>query len=252
MPKPSGPVLHQAVVEIRYRRGMGYFDRCGSLIHQLEEKLGAPFEGVVVPTVEHAEVRSAAERLVVQYGPKQMSVTQAWVLTPARVEHIAPLAWEQLSSVLGVVDHVTRCGVRFVMVWPADSIEAAHEQINGAALFNPSTALKDAMGDDQFVLTWSLVARDKAKGRMRIGIDAMHMQIEGSLPQDLVDLVPPHAIGLDVDCVYPNDTENGAYSLHKGALKDFIRASWQRSRAAASSIGRQLGVTDEPRKHDHH
>ena len=72
------PVLNQVVVDVQYERGIVYLDKCGSLLLDLEDALGKPFVGAV-PSMSHAELTSAAERLGVTYGPKNLTVTQAWV-----------------------------------------------------------------------------------------------------------------------------------------------------------------------------
>ncbi len=54
-------LLHQVAVEVRYKRGFVFFDRCGSLMLRLEEELGVPFKGSV-PTMQFGQLqKSAAE-----------------------------------------------------------------------------------------------------------------------------------------------------------------------------------------------
>lgn len=102
-------ILSNASVEVSYNRGVVYLDRCGSLLLKLQDQVGAPFEPNL-PDMRFGELRNAPEHLLIQFGPKSFAVLQSWVRSPARVEQLAPPAWDLLADELGVRAEVTRCG----------------------------------------------------------------------------------------------------------------------------------------------
>jgi len=238
MGTPSAWVLQQVVVEVQFARGMVYLDRCGSLMLQLEDALGKGFVGSV-PTMNQAEIRSRSEHMVLTYGIKNFTVAQEWVKTAARVEHIAPMAWEKIAGSLDVGKHVTRCGVRYIMWSRAEDDPKARELVASCALA-PSSDLWKSISTGT-MLAYSAVSEDKA-GKLRVTIESTETTIDGALPATLEQLIPRHAFVLDMDHTYPG---KGSYSLSKADLKDFIRSSWQRTRDAAKVVGPPLGFANE-------
>ena len=230
-------LLNQAVVDVQYDRGATYFDKCGSLALKLQDQLGAAFEWSV-PTVEFGQVQSPAERLVLRYSAKSFNVTQAWVSSVARVQHVAPPAWELVAETVGVSRTVTRCGVRFTLMWPTESLAIASTKISEARFWSASKDWASTVGDAACV-AWSTILEDK-RGKVRIALDAVETRVQGgSLPADLAKIVPNFSICIDFDHVYPGV---GAYTLRPSDLKEFIRASWQRSKAAITIMTPALGV----------
>lgn len=229
-------VLQQVIVDVQYKRGMTYLDKCGSLLLSLEDTLGKPFEGTIVPTVDHGELRSAAERILVTYGPRNFNVTQSWVKSPARVEHIAPIGWHEVAEKLDVARTVSRCGVRFMLLYKVETLGEGQERL-AKGQFAPQPDLWYKLVGESPLRAWSAVAED-ARGKQRVSLDTVEIGIEGSLPEELTVLVPRFAIFLDFDSTYPG---SDSITLNKADLKEFIRSSWQRARAVAKVVGQQLG-----------
>ncbi len=232
-------VLQQAVVEVQYARGWSYYDKCGSLVLALEDALGKPFTGNV-PGMEHGEVKSAAERITVSYGPKSFNLVQQWIPSAARVEHLAPIAWDLVAETLAVSRHVTRCGVRFIFAGGAETLDEASAALAACPLVGGSPEWKALVGGGA-VRSHSSVIEDE-RGRQRVALDVQELALEGQLPPDLAKIVPKFSILLDVDNVQPGQ---GTRTLSKSSLKDFIRTSWQRTRTIATVVGGQLGIPNE-------
>lgn len=205
---------------------------------KLEEVLGRAFTGSV-PTMNQAELRNPSERLVVTYGITSFSASQGWIKNVARIEHVAPIAWDKISENLDVGRAVTRCGVRFILAARADDAEHAQAMVARCHLAPSSDAWK-GLSTDGVMRAYSAVIED-ARGRLRLSVESTEIKVEGALPAELEQLVPRHALTLDVDSVHPG---KGPYSLSKAGLKDFIRSSWQRSREVATLVGTQLGIRD--------
>jgi len=230
MATPDDWVLQQAIVDVQYERGMVYLDRCGSLLLTLEDTLGKPFVGAV-PTMDHAELRNNAERIVIQYGQRNFNLTQNWVLSPARVEQLAPTAWEKVGETLGVSRHASRCGVRFVLLSKAATLKEAQERVARCPLGQLSDGWRQVCGTGA-VRSASVVVEDQ-RGRARIAVEGFELKIDGLLPADLQDVVPSFAVALDIDNVHP---ESGKFQLQKTGLKEFIRSSWQRAQGIAKLV----------------
>lgn len=231
-------VLNVAVVEVQYRKGVVYLDRCGSTMLRLEETLGAAFEGNV-PQMAHGELTNAAERMAVRYGPKAFNVAQHWVRSPVRVEQIAPVAWEQVSESLGVAREVIRCGVRFSFMWGTDSPEEAERRIGAARLFSEAPEWVAAFGAPK-TRAWSATSESR-EGQLTASLSGMNTEIKGVLSADLVGVVPKNAVVLDLDYTTPGAAP---FALHKGQMKDFIRSSWERAKRAAAVVRARVGADD--------
>src|ERR1700722_4346818 len=163
---PAMPLLlNQAVVDVQYDRGATYFDKCGSLALKLQDQLGAAFEWSV-PTVEFGQVQSPAERLVLRYSAKSFNVTQAWVSSVARVQHVAPPAWELVAETVGVSRTVTRCGVRFTLMWPTESLAIASTKISEARFWSASKDWASTGGDAACVASSTVL--EAKRGKVRI------------------------------------------------------------------------------------
>jgi len=231
-------VLNVAVVEVQYRKGVVYLDRCGSVMLRLEEALGPAFEGDV-PQMQYAELTNAAERIALRYGPKSFSVAQHWVRSPVRVEAVAPIAWDHISESLGVAREVTRCGVRFAVMWGVESVDEAERRIAAARLFSEAPEWVETFGAPK-TRTWTTTSESR-EGQLTASLTGMHTEIKGVLAADLVAVVPPHSVVLQLDYTTPGEPP---FSLHKGQMKDFIRSSWERAKRAATVVRARLAAGD--------
>jgi hypothetical protein len=231
-------VLHQAVVEVRYDRGVVYLDRCGKLTVQLEQLLGKPFKPKL-PNMEHGELSNDAERLLVRYGVNTFLVAQNWVRTPVRVEQLAPAAWEIVASTLEVGHTVTRVGVRLQVVWPVKTVAEGESVIGASGLCTESTAWRDIFGVPQS-RSWTFASRDH-RGELRAGLTTIQTNVQGSIDPELRKLVPDVGVLLDTDHVLPLPAGAEHGSLNREKMKEFIRMSWQRTKEAATKTGPLLG-----------
>lgn len=233
--------LYQVTADVQYERGVVYLDHCGSLTLKLLDQLGEPFKPGQLAGMEYGDVNSVAERIVVRYGRASTMVTQSWPATssPVRVEQLAPIAWDVVVGKLDVGRSVTRCAVRFWLVWSVDSIDEAHERIRRSKLFMPSEEWISIFGEAG-PSSWSAVIAE-AHANVRVGIDYGQSNVQGPLPVDLTGIIPKHSILLDFDHYRPARTDGPTFSLTRADLKELIRTSWQRTKTAATQIGKLLG-----------
>ena len=229
-------IIQAAFVEVQYRKGIVFLDKCGSIMVRLEETLAPAFEGNV-PTMAQGELLNAAERMTLRYGPKAYSLTQNWVDSPVRIEQLAPPAWEQVSESMGISREVTRCGVRFILLWGVDDLAEAERRMNSAELFRETPDWVATFGEPTS-RAW-VTSAETREGIVRVGLSASDIEVKGgALSADLEGLVPKHSIMLDLDYVYPGAAV--PFALHKGQMKDFIRNSWERGKKAAATVHARL------------
>lgn len=239
-------VLNQAALEIQYDRGFTYYDKCGSLVLKLQDALGAPKFEANVPQMTLGELRNDAERIVVQYGPKSYHAIQSWMPSLARFEQLAPIGWEQVAASLDVGHQVVRCGVRFWLLLRSESYEDAQKMVERLGLVQPGPPWRAMFGT---AMPTGLAAIVKeAHGTVRIAVDAAVVKVQPeTLPQALAGVIPSRALLLDLDHIYPGSAvaaglEVEPFPLHRAQVRDFIRASWERSRAIGAEVARVLGV----------
>jgi hypothetical protein len=237
------PVVQTVVVEVRYRRGIVYLDRCGSLMLRLQDLLGPPFEPSI-PQMDRADLLSSTERIVVRYGPAAFTVTQSWCNSPVRVEQIAPPSWEIIANALDVEGQVERCGVRFVQHWSVESTENGDERLGRTMLFGET--------EDWVSLfvrptsrSFGAIGPRPGGGTLRASVGIVENKRMGSLSAELQTIIPLYAAELDLDYVHAGE---GPYKLHKAGLKDFLRSSWEHARDSATSFGRRLGLKEVDEK----
>jgi hypothetical protein len=214
---------------------MVYFDRCGSLLLKLEDVLGKPF--VSSAPAPEAQLYNDVERIHVRCGHESFSLYQNWIETPVRVEQLAPLAWHEVSEHLEVAREIKRCGVRFDMVWPIESSKDGEARILNAHLFKESARWLDAFGEPT-ARQWITKSQDRERA-IRVDIHTTEHTASGSLLPELKKLVPPQALVVSVDYTIP---EEPPFSLHRGRLKDFFRASWNHARETAHTLSGHLGL----------
>lgn len=235
--------LNQVVVEVQYDRGIVYLDKCGSLMLKLQDQLREPFKPVAMPNMDHGELQSIAERVVVRYGQQSTNLTQAWPPTPVRLEQLAPIVWDTVSESLNVGSRVTRCGARFWLLWKADTLEEARDRLRGAPIATICEEARTAFGDGA-AQGW-VILTEEAHGTVRTSLEVVETNIEkAALPADLVSVVPKFSILLDLDHSRggPMGTSVARpFSMSASQLREFIRASWQRTKIAATTIGRLIG-----------
>ena len=228
--------LSQVVVEVKYDRGVVYFDRCGSLMLKLQDELGEPFEGDV-PVMQQAELRNDAERLIVMYSPQRCAINQTWVRSVARVEQLAPRVWSQVSETLEVSARVQRCGVRFVLVWKVGNVEEAERRLHECGLFKDEPSWTSMFGNPATRM-WVTTSKQHAFG-LRAALHGSETKLKGDVPTDLSELVPRYSISLDLDYTMPDEAP---FKLSPSRLKDFVRTTWEHAKVAAEATGTRLGM----------
>ncbi len=231
-------MLSQVVVEVRFKRGVVYLDRCGSLTLRIQDALGPPFEASL-PSMQGAQLTNGPERLVVGYGTDAFSVTQAWMANPVRVELIAPPTWEEVATVLSVGDQVTRVGARFVVALSVPDVATGEKRIVDSGIC-PGPPWGGGLGHATGG-TWTFAATTAGGGKVRAGLAATPITVKGGvLPADLASVIPQAAILLDFDHVLFEVDE--PQKLSRAQLKDFVRASWQATKKSATPMRRELGL----------
>lgn len=235
--KPSS-FIQSAVLEVRYARGLTYLNRCGILAQKLHDALGQPFRVPGLPTTDHGELRSDAERLVVRFGRESYSVTQLAPQTAARIEQVAPSGWTCVRDDLGVERDVVRCGFRVIAQWRAKDIATARRALWATGLVRPSDAWVTLAGEPSYA-GFTGVAEDPSGAHTRIAVDAIEQRVDGQLPAGYEDLWPPAVVQLDVDSVYPSENRK-TFSVGPGQLKEFLRASWERSKELRAQFARLI------------
>lgn len=235
-------LFHQIAVEVRYRRGMVYLDRCGSTLHLVEDALGPPFQGSV-PQMDRALVVSNVEHLTVSYGPDRFGVTQIWPQTRARLEPIAKAGWKVVGESLGVLDQVSRVGVRCWIWFPVESAEDGHRRLQESGLFRVEPTYAEIFGSPKIINTQCQI-RTPDGVELRIGTDVVTITAEKDLlPANLVDRVPDHAVLLDIDAwTTPTDRDVMMFSAAK--LTDFLRAAMKRAATQADQMVTVLKLED--------
>lgn len=228
MAESARSFVQTAALEVKYGRGLNYLNRCGFLAQKLLDALGQPFRMLGLPTVDRGELRSDAEKLVVQFGRESCVVTQMAPLTAARLEQVAPVSWTTVRDDLGVDRDVLRCGFRVIIQWPTKSIAAARKALEATGLVKASDAWMALAGQPTFA-AYTGVAVDAKGSRLRMVVDSIEQRVDGPLPTGFEGLYPQTAVQLDLDFVYP-DEGRSTYSVGPGQLKEFLRASWERSK----------------------
>jgi len=240
------PILSQVALEIRYTRGMVYLDRCGSLYVRMGDELGAAFSAQQLPTIEHTEFLSKDERLTVRFGPRNLVIFQQWVTTPARVEQLAPKAWNIIADGLNVKGHVFRCGIRFMTQW-----ECAAEESNRAVLkvIPASAKLVEIFGSPSTGHYVHVFPPTNDKPALRLEVAAIQNRF-GELPKALVDRIPRFGVQLDLDYVMPGSDapfdqlkpDPKTYTLSIDQLRHFLRTSWESAQAASLKFSEAAGL----------
>jgi hypothetical protein len=239
----SDYVINQATFEIQYERGMVYLDKCGSLMLALQAALGAPHFDGNPPTVAGAELRNDAERFVVQYGHRALVAAQTWMPSLARFEYLAPIAWQQVAQALDVGKQVVRFGVRFQLVWRADSFDEARSAVGQLGFLQPADEWNSLFGDSKLAGVVGVLA--DRRGLLRAALDVTSTVVKVELPPSLAAMVPKHAILLDLDHIYPGsvgtvEPPGQPFALSQSQAKDFVRTSWDRSRAIAATLAKRI------------
>lgn len=236
MPITERFVLNSAITEIQYRKGMVFLDRCGSIMVRLEESLAPAFRGST-PNMTQGQLVNAAERMSVVYGPTAFSVTQNWIASPVRLEQVAPPCWDIVAEIMNVGREVTRFGVRFQIAWGVADEAEAEARMARAGLFAETDEFTTIFGRPK-ARGWSAVV-DRREGPIRVGLNANSVEIVGPVIEELQRLVPRHSILLDIDYVHPGAAP---YAIHKGQMRDFIRASWEHAKETAGAVFARLAV----------
>lgn len=238
MPADRDWFVHQLAVEVRYARGMVYLDRCGATMNALTKELGPPFIGAV-PQMHQAQLVSQVERLNVVYSADRLVVSQVWPENRARFEPTAKAAWKVVAEQLEVADQVVRVGVRSWLWLPVASSEEGHARLRDSGIIRPTPHYEAVFGVP--TATGVVTVHDLADGlHRRISTDVVTLgESNESLPRDVADRVPAHAIQVDIDTA--RAAEAGAtFKLGPGQLKDFVRSAIVEAQAQARALGSLL------------
>lgn len=225
-------VLNQLSTEVRYERGLAYFDRCGSLNQSLLDELGPAFRAAV-PTTQ-SELTNAVERIQIRFSPTSLVVVQNGPTTSARVEKVAGVAWDVLQKALPIEKCVKRFGVRLRCFWPVSSTQEAQRMLNATGLASPPPGWTDAFEQP----TWSAIRAvtvDPRGGQIRRELDIIEHVLEGEVNAETRRLFPAVAVVLDVDYVFPPST-----SLAAQRLRQFVQDAWKNFQVDAQTLNDKL------------
>jgi hypothetical protein len=237
-----GFIIQQAILEVRYAHGMVYLDKCGSIMVDLEKQIGAPFRPSEMPRMDVAEFASRSERISLQYAPKNFVAVQGWCRTPLRLAELAPQAWRVVSEALGVQREVTRCGVRFMIVFRSDSEAAAQKAIQRSGLVKEADEWVRAFGEPAQARSFSGTTKDVDGLRTRTTLGTTELILEDGVPSDLAQMIPKHAVLLDVDYIQGGSSaEQATFGVKHSGLKDFILRGWDAAKRAAAEFERRIG-----------
>lgn len=230
--------VHQLSVEVRYARGMVYLDRCGSTMNALTKELGPPFIGAV-PQMHQAQLVSQVERLNVVYNADRLVVSQMWPENRARIEPTAKAAWKVVAEQLEVADQVVRLGVRSWLWLPVASSKEGHARLRNGGVIRATPQYEAVFGAPAG--TGVVTLHELADGlHRRVSTEVVTLVAPAeSLPRDLADRVPAHAIQLDIDTARAAEA-GGTFKLGPGQLKDFIRSSIVEAQTQARALGTLL------------
>jgi hypothetical protein len=226
-------VIGGMTLEVRYKDGIVYLDKCGSLTLALERSLGEPLQHIV-PNMEYGELVSLSERLTIRYGRLGLVVQQTWPETAARLEKLAVTAWGEVGRILDVRKKVSRCGFRANAMWGIESIEEGE-----AALFQHGLVAETERWSSLFSKPMGrqftgVVAR--ADGRaLRIGMGIVQQEIIGRVAPEDSRFALPMAVQLDLDYSLKDPAD-----FSKEELQSFLRASVVDSKAAIDTFGKTL------------
>lgn len=244
-PPPLEAVTHKVIVEVTYERGVVYLDRCGQTMNLLVDALGPLFYGNV-PSMEHAELVSYGENLVVRYGREKFVVVQDGCKTLARVEQISKEAWAIVSKALDTSRQVVRAGFRVMFMWPTESMERAESLLVESGLVRPTTAWEAVNGQAKWGRSTGTV--DLGDVYVTATVHTQSHIITGLLHPDQKRFIPENACVLDLDYFFPPNRAPGkkgaVVSLGSGQLGDFVRNSWTDAKARRDRMSQLLGATN--------
>jgi hypothetical protein len=244
MSERSKPVVNHATVELKYSNGWSYFDRCGAATQLMLQQLGAPFTAHI-PVTRMSEkgtpeiisnLDSQSERIHVQFGLNSLSVQQTGLETAARLEQISALAWDSLAHTLEVRTKVIRCGVRFLLMWPAEDDKFAEVSLLESGLFAETPKWQEVFGfaprKRAFTAVWDYPDR-----QVRVNLTAASTQSTDDIPDKLRQFCPPHAVMLDLDW---SRSEDEGMKVDKNWLREFFRSSWNHTQMLSEKVGGTL------------
>jgi hypothetical protein len=222
-------VISKMALEIRYRDGVVYLDRCGSLLLDLQRVLGEPFKPSLLPTMEYGELRSNLERIVVRFGRENYIFDQTWLETPTRLQKLAPAAWAEIAKSLGVEKKVERCAIRTWLVW-AVAKDEAEPTLSRCGAIRPTESWEQIMGKPD---AQSYVGMSKIGGKvLRAELNGSTTLVEGRVWPDEEKFIPANSIQLSLDFSMSDPARVTA-----DELKSFIASSVADTRKIATQMG---------------
>ena len=231
------PVSHAATLEIKYEKGLGYFDHCGTATLALETALGEPFHSVGRPH-DFSEVSSDFEQISVKFGPESFVVSQRWFETLARFQMVSRDGWPVIAKRLEVATQVTRCGHRIQLLWAIESAPVGEAMLQRAGLFRPGDAWTKVLELPEPLYTpTAVVLLPGPAARARVTLDVVNLSTRGFIPREYQRFTPGVGIMLDVDFVlYQGSTR----SISVEELNKFLVSAWTQAKRMARNCGRYL------------
>jgi hypothetical protein len=233
---PAEPVFHQAIMEVRYDEGIVYLDKCGSLTRDLQRVVGRGYD-FELPTVQQGELKSQSERMVVRYGPANLSVTQTGLHEVARFAQVSSWSWQQVSSALEVGRKVRRCGIRFLQLFPVETVEQADEVLVRSGLVGETELWRKRFG---VATKRAFVGIVDAQGwrSIRVEIATRTLELGREPPAEMKPFMPEHSVSFDLDFLLVEERERA--EVRHADLKDAIVRAWARAKEFGSFMSAEL------------
>ncbi len=195
MPKPKF-MKQQDVLEIRYKQGYRYLDRCGDAMVLLEDALPAiSGDKIWMPedmAPQGARMKCPDLDLTLVFDAARFCLDQSPTDVPCPFENIAQYAFGTIASKFAI-DNLARLGRRQKHILPADSIEdAAKLSLKKLPLGDWPVENIDDMSHLSSDATCVLESEDRSKG-VRVSINSVY-KIDAPSKIDPRLKRPPHLL----------------------------------------------------------
>jgi hypothetical protein len=237
-------LIHQVAAEVRYEDGLLYYDRSGDVQRKLLKTLGQPFvashpaqrlteQGT---TIVSSNVASKGEHLDIQFDAERFWARHFGLDNLARVEQVFPPAWETVGAVLEVKRHVRRYGIRYWLLWAADSADSVEAMLQKVGVLSEINRWNEVFGTPPKRRTFAVVVQDGPR-EIRYHLGAGAANVEGDVPTSLKKFCVPHGLLFDAD--HSQVFDKGS-DFEKQEFKDFIRSSWTKTQSMAERLGKEI------------
>jgi len=234
--------MQHIIVEVRYKRGLVYFDRCGACALRILDKLGPGFEPVT-PTMNTGELKNDAERLNVRFSHEALTVVAQWPESHVRTMQVARDAWEQLSEAFDVRNQASRIGVRLATFFPCGSGRSPDELLYESEMIRETRAWTDLFGSPQTRQLVTLVKHRTHAVRIELGGVKLDIRVPAGMTANFLPATTGPALLMDLD--FSQEEEQLELPVTPPRLSDFIRNAARDAKQHRESLKKVLIPTVE-------